>query len=142
MSIKVDLKDFNRELGELKRRARNLEPPLRGFANYMEVETKRQFDFGIDPDGIPWKALKPQTLEQKRYLGFPDDILRRTKALENSFYIRVSSKSVVIGLSSKIAIYHQEGTEDLPQRKILGISKTRRQKGVSLIKIYILGRGR
>jgi len=47
------------------------------------------------------------------------------------------AKSVLIGVDSEYAIYHQEGTDRMPQRRILGLNDKRKEKLVKLIRVYI-----
>lgn len=47
----------------------------------VDIETEQ---FATEGRGNPWRPLAASTLEEKRRLGFPDDILVRTGALRDS----------------------------------------------------------
>ncbi|NEP15199.1 MAG: hypothetical protein F6K14_34530 [Symploca sp. SIO2C1] len=103
----------------------------------MEQETERQFATETDPDGVRWAALAPSTLAQKRRLGYPDNILTRTGKMRNSVVAIADARSVLIGVDVPYAIFHQQGTRKMPQRRILGMNDKREQKLRKLIRVWI-----
>jgi len=137
ISIELDGRQTKAILKRYKSRVRNLEPPLRGWGNYMEQETERQFATETDPDGVRWAALAPSTLAQKRRLGYPDSILTRTGKMRNSVVAIADARSVLIGVDVPYAIFHQQGTRKMPQRRILGMNDQREQKLKKLIRVWI-----
>lgn len=68
----------DRLMRELESTIKDLSEPLSKFGEYVEDQTEQQFEREVDPDGIPWAALAPSTLAEKRRLGYPDSILTRT----------------------------------------------------------------
>jgi phage gpG-like protein len=137
ISIEVERSQTEAMLKRIGSRVRNLEPPLTGFCNYFLIETEKQFEQEKDPDGVSWARLAPSTLAQKRRLGYPDKILTRTGKMRRSVVAIADAKSVLIGVDSEYAIYHQEGTDRMPQRRILGLNDKRKEKLVKLIRVYI-----
>jgi len=106
----------------------------------MEQETERQFVTETDPDGVRWAALAPSTLAQKRRLGYPDSILTRTGKMRRSVNSVADARGVLIGVDVPYAIFHQQGTRKMPQRRILGMNDKRRGKLVKLIRVWIKAR--
>lgn len=123
-----------------KSKVRDLSPPLQGFANYLKEETEKQFEQEKDPEGDRWADLAPSTLAQKRRLGYPDKILTRTGKMRKSVRVAVSGRNLIFAIASPYAIFHQEGTKKMPQRKILGLPPTRLNKLGGLVRTYIKGR--
>lgn len=132
-------KQVSKLMKELNSKVKNLEPPLQGWGGYMEEETEKQFVSQVDPDGQPWAALAPSTLEQKRRQGYPDDILTRTRKMRRSVKAIASSRSVEIRIDFP-AQFHQEGTDKMPQRRILGLNNERKGELRRRVRVYIGGR--
>lgn len=137
IKIEINRDQVDRLLKQYGSKLRNLEKPLAGFGNYFLVETEKQFVTETDPEGNKWADLAPSTLAQKRRLGYPDDILTRTGKMRKSAIAIASAKTLVITMRSEYAIYHQEGTSKMPQRKILGMNDKRREKLARLIRVYL-----
>ena len=49
--------------------------------------------------------------------------LRVTGALERSIFVSVSGVSVLIGSTSPIAIFHQNGTRSIPRRPVVELTR-------------------
>lgn len=116
----VDLPDMTNEIGDL-----------------LLKRTLTRFDKEQDPDGRPWRALSPVTIETKRRKGFGGKgKLKRTEALRNAIrkirggrgtvYTNTGAE-VRIGVEdSKIAPYaraQNTGTRTIPARRFLGIGR-------------------
>lgn len=147
ISIEVDGTQLNRELKRLNSRLRDLEPPLRGFGNYLKRETERQFEREVDPDGVRWAELAPSTLLSKRRAGYPDDILTRTGEMRRSLDYIAAKKSLSFGSKGSQAVIdrlrrHQEGTINMQQRRVIGMNRPREQKLSKLVRVYVQGRRR
>lgn len=137
IKIEIERSQVDGLLKKYGSRLRNLEPPLRGFANYFLTETEKQFVSEKDPEGNRWADLAPSTLAEKRRLGYPDDILTRTGKMRKSVDAIATAKTLVIRMRSEYAIFHQEGTSKMPQRKILGMNDKRRERLAKLIRVYL-----
>lgn len=139
LKLELTTKEISRLMKNLSSRVRNLDPPLRGFGNYLGRKTEQQFVQQEDPDGRPWADLAPSTLAQKRRQGYPDDILTRTGKMRRSFKAIASSRSLTITMSFP-AQFHQSGTRKMPQRRILGLNPERRDELRKLVRVYVGGR--
>ena len=133
----ITIKINSTELGKFKGSAsalKNMQKPMKQALAYLELETKSQFISQTDPDGVRWKDLTPSTWARKR----SQSILREDSVLINSIYTRVSGGlEGEIGVSAEYALYHQMGTNKMPQRKILGVTDARLSKIQSVFEIYI-----
>lgn len=136
--VKIDSKSTGKRLENLTRRVSRLEVPFRKFGSYWINETEKQFDSQTDPSGKPWAALKPATLEQKRRLGYPDDILTRTGALRKSLGFSAKGKSLEVYSDSEYGQFHQYGTSKMPKREIVGMNDKRQQMLIKIIKSYVM----
>ena len=137
IKIEISRDQVDRLLKRYGSKLRNLEKPLTGFGNYFVSETEKQFVTETDPDENRWADLAPSTLAEKRRLGYPDDILTRTGKMRKSVNAIATSKALAIKIQSEYAIYHQEGTSKMPQRKILGMNDKRRERLAKLIRVYL-----
>lgn len=135
--VNIDSKSLGKRLDNLTKRTNRLEIPFRRFGLYWVTETEKQFDKQVDPKGTPWAALKPSTLEQKRKLGYPDDILTRTGALRKSLGFSAKGKSLEVFSSSAYGQFHQYGTSKMPQREIVGMNDKRLGVLIKMIKSHI-----
>jgi phage virion morphogenesis protein len=106
----------------------------------METETEQQFATETDPDGVRWAALAPSTLAQKQRKGYPASILTATGKMRRSVVAIADARSVLIGVDVPYAIFHQQGTRKMPQRRILGMNDKREQKLRNLIRVWIKAR--
>lgn len=136
IQITVTTDNINKMMRELESTIKDLSPPLKQFGNYYEKETEQQFKQEVDPDGIPWAALAPSTLAEKRRLGYPDTILTRTGKMRRSLKIRVSDRAFEVTVDFP-AQFHQRGTSKMPQRRILGMSRDRRRKLRDEVRVYV-----
>ena len=142
ITIEINRSQTDAMVKRYNSRIRNLEPPLRGWGNWIVNQTNHQFDTESDPDGVPWAALAPSTLKEKRRLGYPDHILTRTGKMRKSAIAIADAKNALIAIDVPYALFHQEGTDKMPQRRILGLNDKRREKLLKLIRVYIGGRGK
>lgn len=135
--VKIDSKSTGTRLENLTKRVNRLEVPFRKFGLYWVQETEKQFDRQTDPSGTPWAALKPSTLEQKRKLGYPDDILTRTGALRKSLGFSAKGKSLEVFSDSTYGQFHQYGTSKMPKREIVGMNDKRQAMLIKIVKSYL-----
>lgn len=87
-----------------------------------------------------WKPLKQSTIKDKNRKGFGSrKMLVRTGRLENSFDTRnVKAESAEVGsYGVDYAEYHNDGTRNMPQRKIVGITDKAKRDTVGLIVKYL-----
>jgi phage virion morphogenesis protein len=140
IKVTVDDKRMKQVLGDISKRCKNLEPPLTGWGRQLVEQTKRQFETETDPDGEKWADLAPSTLKQKRKQGYPDKTLTRTGEMMESVGFEATAKTLSLKVGKNYAKWHQQGTNRLPKRKILGISSDRLNSGAGLVRAYIRGK--
>lgn len=136
IKIDVDTREAGTRIKNLTRRAKRLEVPLRRFGDIKVKKVETQFDRQVDPDGNRWAELSPVTLERKERLGFSSKILTETGTLSKSFKFEATGKTLTIGSSVSYAVFHQEGTSKMPQRKILGYTKSDEADLIKILKSH------
>lgn len=116
MAVKV-VSDFSQwaklsfKIRAMQRRAKNLEPVLKGRAEALETVIQSSFRQSKDPvTGRGWAALAPETIERRRKKsGKP---LIDTGALRGATHARATRRGVIFGVSGAPATYagtHQFG---------------------------------
>lgn len=112
----------------------NYRKPLTRSVEVLRYEQQTNFKQQGRKYGT-WKKLSDKTKKQRKKLGFPParPILRRTGNLERGFRAYVlNDKLAKTSNVVPYAIYHQEGTAYMPQRRIMGITRNSR-KAIGLI---------
>lgn len=119
-----------RQSGAFRRELENLTPLWDRFeVELSAIETER-----FDTRGYgEWPALAASTLAQKAAHGFPLDPLIRTGTLRDSLTNPMQAgtkgpQQFVWGTSVPYAKYHQDGTDKMPQRKVLEIRTEDRRR--------------
>ena len=79
--------------------------------------------------GERWKALTPQTMSQKKRLGYPLVPLIRTGTMRDSFKSNPSRYEVVISNPTPYFVFHQsrKTRHKLPRRVMMKIDERRKQ---------------
>lgn len=101
-----------RAIGE---RARDVTPAWRVFLDWFAHGNRRQFGTRGAYWHTPWKELAPETVWEKRYLGYQTDILVRTSDLLRSVadrpldVERIRPKEMQAGTALKYARAHHRG---------------------------------
>lgn len=139
VSIRLEppLSFIQRQSGEFRRKLENLIPLWERFEVELSAIEQERFDtrgYG------EWPALSASTLAQKAAHGFPLDPLIRSRDLIDSLTSFGHDQSASTkgpqqftwGTSVPYAAYHQDGTDKMPQRKVLEIrtEDRRRLEGV------------
>ena len=107
MQMKLELKDE-----EVFRGLRGLElaagsPPFKQLGQALVDSTKERFFEQQDPDGHPWAALSPATLQRKKVNA--DKILVEHQNLFNSITWEADATSVQVGTNMVYANALQDG---------------------------------
>lgn len=135
--ITIERRETEAMVRQYQTRLKSVDRPLGGWGNWMVTETHRQFVTQTDPYGMPWAQLAPSTLEQKLALGYPGDILTRTGAMEDTIQVINKGRyTIAIGIGFPGNL-HQEGTEKMPQRVIIAVTPSRRNKLRLRVKGYL-----
>lgn len=140
LKLTIGTNEFKSVAKALKSSLSNLEPPLTGLGNFWEDEKDRMFETETDPDGNKWAELSEATLKSKPP---GSTILTRStgdEALRNTFFVEVGKTTLRVGFRSPIAIYHQEGTKNMPKRLILKASDRIQKEKIKLTTTYLKGR--
>lgn len=110
----------------LSRLIKNLEftKPLKEAKKTLDTETRRNFDLQGYIYAGSWKPLSQATRDQRAREGYGSarPILVRTGKFRSSFKGDVKKETLTYENTSKLAPYHQFGTNKMPARKVLGIS--------------------
>lgn len=113
---------------------------------HLERSTARQFASEGAYGSGGWAALAPSTVAEKQAGGWPPTILERTGEMKDSFLVDDHPEHIAIamrdqgwwGSSSAIAHYHQDGTDLMPQRRIIQPPEGSRAYMVRIMQRYAL----
>lgn len=126
ITVTDQLPELNEHLTTLYQRLNgDLTPLMRGIGTLLEGSTRDRFRTKTDPDGVAWKNLSAERLEEKKGRG---GILVDYGDLMRSITYHASSQSVAVGTDRHYGKYHQTGTykadgaQILPERPFLGLS--------------------
>ena len=136
--VKIDVRTTLKEVKAVERRVNNLAIPFENYGRWFKKETDRQFDKETNPEGTPWAKLRPSTLARKRYLGYSLKILTASGHMRNTLDHKATKGGVEVWIEGA-AEFHQFGTENLPERKIIGMSESREDKLTGTIDNWIQG---
>lgn len=96
---------------------------------------KRITDEKRDPEGQSWPEWSARYAKTRHA---NHSLLIGTGQLRRSFAFRASIDSVEIGTSLHYAIYHQEGTEEIPERPYLGLSHDNESEIIDTVERLLL----
>lgn len=117
--------------GAFRRELLDLRPLWERFGKTMAAIEQERFDsrgYG------EWPALAASTLAQKAAHGFPLDPLIRTRAMIDELTDPgagskdVGPQTFAFGSSQPYAEFHQDGTDRMPQRKVIEIRTEDRRR--------------
>lgn len=105
-------------LKQLRDRMEDTIPLMDALGVEMEARISHRFETQTDPTGAPWAPLSPST---KKY--YPEDgngrLLDRFGDMLDSLTHRATRDEMLAGFGSVIAVYHEYGTEHMPERHML-----------------------
>lgn len=135
-----------RRLGRVKWHIENWIGVWPEVFQHLERSTARQFasEGMYGSDG--WAALAPSTVADKQRHGFPPNILERTGEMKDSFLVDDHPDHIAVamqhegwwGSSNDVAGYHQDGTDLMPQRRIIQPPEGSRRQIVRITQRYAL----
>ena len=129
-------------------RITDMTPAMKGFAEYMVLQTEERFKNEEAPDGSGWQPLKPATIARKEELGQIDKILQQDGYLR---LVHPESDKDSAGLFSDrdyTAIHNRGGMAGrgrkvkIPKREFLGFNDDDIQEFVETCKDWIIMAGR
>jgi phage gpG-like protein len=115
----LERKFFNLSRKVKDRRPLNL---MLGTEAFKWIQRNFQLDGKLAGDGRAWTPLKPATIAWKRKRGYRQ-ILRNTGLLRNAWDIVATNKESKVVSRATYASAHDEGTKNIPQRKLIPTSK-------------------
>jgi phage gpG-like protein len=145
----VDPSDTVANLAGMSGRAENMRPVFTVIRDLMLGDQRRNFEGRGSVFGS-WPALAPGTLARK---GGSSQPLVLTGALQKAAtgstgkVTRITKGGVTVGINQRIyyARFHQAGAKagsrkgDLPKRELVGITRSTREKSLTLIQKYLVG---
>lgn len=111
-------------------RADDLRPAFRRVVKILHSAAREQFDSEGSYASGRWAPLAPSTVRQKAAAGLDPRILHATGRLRGSLMgknadriARVNRKSLTYGTYTRYAIFHVTGTERMPRRRPMQLTK-------------------
>lgn len=128
--VEPPLSFISAQAGAFRRELENLTPLWDRFSHELSAIEQERFDSRSYGE---WPALAASTLAQKSAHGFPLDPLIRTRDMLDSLTneSRAATKGpkrFIWGSDVDYAQYHQDGTDRMPQRKVLDIRTEDRRR--------------
>src|SRR5574342_1146421 len=98
------LRELDRKIEGVTRRARDLSPVLRGRAEVLRSEiVTNSFGKSMSPQGMPWRPLAASTVARRRR-GSSKPLID-TGALRGAVTTRATQQSLFFGVSGSPAVY-------------------------------------
>jgi len=95
ITIQVNDRQVLDRLNELARKCSNLKPAMKEIGEDLMASTKARFAAARAPDGTPWEANSPVTID--RYLGVFSGSYKKDGALSKSGAARTAAKKPLTG---------------------------------------------
>lgn len=150
IDVEINDQDARDLINELKRRMGNLTPVMEAVGQILQSGTQQRFVDQQAPDGTPWAALSPVTLDRRRKAGSGAQILRDTGRLMNSISYKVNGDSVKVFTNVIYAGTHQLGARqgayrasppipwgNIPARPFLGYSQSDNDAVLEVLQGYL-----
>lgn len=113
------------------------QPPLAATEQLLAREHAERWPRATAPNGRPWKPLRPSTIRRKGHSRILVDTSRLQESVVNPSHpdhVReVLDRGLTFGTSVPYGIFHQDGTQRLPQREFLGMNETTLTQTTDLI---------
>lgn len=137
LSLRFNANQSRNYLNELIKKIQNLTPALHEIGQLMVASTDENFQKEQNIYGVKWKANTPATLHYKASRGFIMKVLQRRGMLRSSIQYRIENDSVSVGTNLPYGAYHQYGTNRLPKREFLGVSRQDQKEIVAILEDYL-----
>lgn len=118
--------------------------PNRQLATQLYSWTIRNYDGRGSLQDAPWVPLAESTRKQKIRLGYsPEPLAPRTGHLRNSFAPFSDATQAGVGARASYGVdyaqVHEEGSGNIPQRKMLPTEKVGLDYAVRIYQNYVIG---
>jgi phage virion morphogenesis protein len=144
IEIHLDDRDVLTALQDLQRSTGDLRPALAEIGEVLIESTKQRFGSQTGPDGQPWPANSPVTIERK---GRDQPLTGKTGNLMDAIYYNlVGNDALEIGSPMKYAAMQQFGGGkdefphlwgDIPARPFLGVSDSDRSAILDILRDHL-----
>lgn len=113
------------DLASLLKQLANPRPALEQIGEALVQSTRERLEkTKVSPEGQKWAPWSLSTLLARRKKGTAArGLLFDSGNLSNSIQAQVLGDSVIVGASAKYASFLQNGTENMPARPFVGISR-------------------
>jgi phage gpG-like protein len=92
-------------------------PAYRDIGEYLVRSTKQRGGAGTAPDGTPWAALSPITIERK---GNATPLVGESKRLLSEIHYRVTNDGVEVGSPMECSPHSRGSTDELSAETVVG----------------------
>jgi phage virion morphogenesis protein len=120
-----------RKTPNLDRLIANLEDPtpiLQELGPIFVAIARDRFQSKTAPDGMPWAQWAPATARARIRSGTASKgLLVLSGALQGSCRYNVTGNKVIISMNTPYAGFHQDGTRNMPMRRLLGYGDAEKQ---------------
>jgi phage virion morphogenesis protein len=144
MEIHFDNREALNGLNELLRRTGDLRPAMAEIGETLTESTKQRFGSQAGPDGQPWPANSPVTIERK---GRDQPLTGETGSLMDEIhYNLVGNDALEVGSPMEYAAMQQFGGDqaefshlwgDIPARPFLGFSDEDQDEILAIIQAHL-----
>lgn len=126
IEFKYDYSEVLRRLNQLNQKMDDLSQPMADIGEYLVYDTRRRFEEGVSPDGVPWAPHQLSSIaahlaiakglgtKQGRSKLAGARTLWQTGTLRDSIFPESGSDYVTIGTNSVYAAIHQFGGRTSP----------------------------
>lgn len=138
LKMKVDDREVKRALRKVQKNLNNTAPLLRKIGDDQIKEAQYRIRTSkTTPDGTPWRPWAYSTLQSRLRDGSASKgLLFKTGMLLNSFFKKVSRKTLTISNKAPYASYLQNGTSKMPSRPFLGWGKRSKSVETALVTYF------
>lgn len=134
--IEIDDAEVKKALADLADHAGHLDPAFMEIGEMLILSTEDRFRDQVDPDGVPWVDVTPETRKHKKH----PKILTESASLRGGIVWQLIPGGVEIGTNSPYGNVHQHGFEErnIPVRPYLGISEEDRDGILSILRDHLI----
>lgn len=137
---------LDRTLERFELGATDASPAFEKIGDSLARAERRQFKSEGNYGSAGWAPLAPRTVRERQRLGYGGEhpILVRTGDLRDSLTVRpfgvdvVETQFAVFGSGVDYGLFHQQGGDNLPQRRPIELPETLRRRWVKILQRWIM----